>query len=238
MVTLTIKIIFSLILLCGCGFFTFKILKEPEYITKENLIQFFIIFVIVIIFSSIALYLAQYYKLDSNIVQIFKSIISDLDKNAKNNCSNGGYYITIIVLLLLTIFSITSSKKQMRGKKVKNKDLMRKYQSNTDKMFYNMFDEYFIEAPSRKITGLVRDQFIHWINTRLNLNIPLELCDEFGTNLKYFKFEDREEKYLKDISEEEKENMLKELDKAFEFYTSVVLKAKKEYFKEIEKAVL
>lgn len=160
---------------------------------------------------------------------------------------------------------------------MKNKDLMRKYQSITDKMFNNLFDEYFLIEkcdPSllneeivdididdenvllvpNKLQKLLypldffsfditcdcndvyKSDFLRWVNKKLELNIPIELCDEFGTNLKYFKFEDREEKYFKDINEEEKENILKELGVAFEFYSTVLLKAKKEYFKEIENA--
>lgn len=157
---------------------------------------------------------------------------------------------------------------------------MIRYQSITDKIFNNLFDDYFlvlyvdqtkldntiVEIEDFDKDGKVfvfpnklrnilqpldfyvfdntlmdydticKQDFILWLDSNLNLNIPTELREDFGTNRKYFRFKNGEDKYLWALTLEEKETILNELDIAFEYYKNTLLKAKQEYFKELENA--
>ena len=108
MITLTVKIIFSFISAYLFITLMMKILMDLNCNFKDILIQFLIGFILILFFSSIILYLIDFYKLDTNIAKLFEITVNKIDKAIDNTNTKP---ITISVMIwLFMMFSFKSYK--------------------------------------------------------------------------------------------------------------------------------
>lgn len=108
MITLTVKIIFSFISAYLFITLMMKILMDLNCNIKDILIQFLIGFILILFFSSIILYLIDFYKLDANIAKLFEITVNKIDKDIDNTNTKP---ITISVMIwLFMMFSFKSYK--------------------------------------------------------------------------------------------------------------------------------